>query len=227
MDVLVYLAAEPGRVIPKEELLEAVWGGAFVEEGALSQAIHSLRKALGDDARQPRYIQTIPKRGYRLIAPVEQGQELDLVPAGRLIESAPALSPESTDATRPGPPVSPRRWFWLGLAAAIGLITVAVLWLVWNRHGSAVKGKPRIVVLPFENSGKPEDIYFAHGLTEEISNDLASLPTLHVISQTSAIRFEKGRKPFSQIGKELQVDYVLQPVWHASRSTRSIAAIWR
>src|SRR5688572_24474205 len=59
MDVLVYLASAPGKVISKEELLEAVWQGAFVEEGALSQVIHSLRKALGDDARQPQYIQTI------------------------------------------------------------------------------------------------------------------------------------------------------------------------
>jgi DNA-binding winged helix-turn-helix (wHTH) protein/predicted ATPase len=69
MDLLVYLAAQEERVVPKDELLAAVWGGAFVEEGALSQAVHSLRKALGDDARQPRYVQTIPKRGYRLLAP--------------------------------------------------------------------------------------------------------------------------------------------------------------
>src|SRR4051794_1194612 len=74
MDVLVYLASAPGRVVSKEELLEAVWEGAFVEEGALAQVIHSLRKALGDDARLPQYIQTIPKRGYRLLAPVLLGE---------------------------------------------------------------------------------------------------------------------------------------------------------
>src|SRR5215218_6326723 len=73
MDVLVYLAAESGRVVSKDELLTAVWNGAFVEEGVLAQAVHSLRKALGDDARQPRYIQTIPKRGYRLVASVVPG----------------------------------------------------------------------------------------------------------------------------------------------------------
>jgi DNA-binding winged helix-turn-helix (wHTH) protein/tetratricopeptide (TPR) repeat protein len=74
MDVLVHLASAPGKVISKEELLEAVWEGAFVEEGALSHVIHSLRKALGDDAHQPQYIQTIPKRGYRLVAPVVSGE---------------------------------------------------------------------------------------------------------------------------------------------------------
>jgi DNA-binding winged helix-turn-helix (wHTH) protein/tetratricopeptide (TPR) repeat protein len=69
MGVLAYLAAQSGKVVSKEELLAAVWGGAFVEDGALNQAVHSLRKALGDDARQPRYIQTLPKRGYRLLVP--------------------------------------------------------------------------------------------------------------------------------------------------------------
>jgi DNA-binding winged helix-turn-helix (wHTH) protein len=67
MDVLVHLAANPGSVVSKEDLLKAVWDGAFVEEGALSQAIHAIRKALCDDARQPRFIQTVPKRGYRLV----------------------------------------------------------------------------------------------------------------------------------------------------------------
>ena len=79
MAVLVYLAAQEGRVVSKDELLETVWGGAFVEAGVLSQAVHSLRKALGDDARQPRYVQTIPKRGYRLLAPA--------VPEGKATEA--------------------------------------------------------------------------------------------------------------------------------------------
>ena len=77
MDLLVHLAGQPEKVVSKEELMEAVWGGAIVEEGALSQAVHSLRKILGDDARQPRYIQTIPKRGYRLMAPVLPGTLLE------------------------------------------------------------------------------------------------------------------------------------------------------
>jgi DNA-binding winged helix-turn-helix (wHTH) protein/TolB-like protein/Flp pilus assembly protein TadD len=206
MDVLACLAGDSGRVIAKEELLTAVWGGAFVEEGALSQAIHSLRKALGDDARQPRYIQTIPKRGYRLVAPVVQ--DLELPTGDRLIESPAVLAPEPTP-TLPSFPAS-RRWPWLVLAAVIGLVAIAVLWQAMDRHGLAAQGKPRIVVFPFENLGKPQDIYFAQGLTEEVTNDLASLASLHVISRTSAMRYERGRKPLSQIGKELQVDYVLK-----------------
>ncbi len=80
MDVLIYLAVQEGRVVSKDELLAAVWGSAFVEEGVLSQAIHSLRKALGDDAREPRYVQTIPKRGYRLLAPAVPAEKATEAP---------------------------------------------------------------------------------------------------------------------------------------------------
>ena len=215
MDVLACLAGEPGRVVAKEDLLAAVWGGAFVEEGALSQAIHSLRKALGDDARQPRYIQTIPKRGYRLVTPVVQ--ELEPPPGDRQVEARPVVPPASPYPAPFHLPTS-RPWFWLVFAAAIGLMAVVILWLAGDRLGAilqgsgelAAKGKPRIVVLPFESLGQPQDIYFAQGLAEEITNDLASLPSLHVISRTSAMRFERGRKTLSQIGEELQVDYVLE-----------------
>ena len=83
IEVLVYLACHAGDVVGREELLQAVWPGVIVGDDALTQAIIKLRKALGDDARQPTYIETISKRGYRLIAPVRTavngGQELPIV----------------------------------------------------------------------------------------------------------------------------------------------------
>jgi TolB-like protein/Flp pilus assembly protein TadD len=213
MDVLACLAGDSRKVVAKEDLLTAVWGGAFVEEGALSQAIHNLRKALNDDARQPRYIQTIPKRGYRLVAPVVH--ELEPPPDDGLMESPPVLTPGSTYSPPLRLPTS-RRLLWL-VAAAFGLVAVVILWraggLGATRQESgelAARSKPRIVVLPFESFGLPQDIYFPQGLAEEITDDLASLPSLHVISRASAVRFERGRKPLSQIGEELQVDYVLE-----------------
>jgi TolB-like protein/Tfp pilus assembly protein PilF len=151
MDVLACLAGVPGRVVTKEELLAAVWGGAFVEEGALSQAIHSLRKALGDDARQPRYIQTIPKRGYQLLAPVMRERQV----------------PRPLDEIR-------------------------------------------IVVLPFENLGKPEDPDFAAGLTEEITANLSLLPMVQVIPGRNVLGDKGVLKPLSEIWKKLGVDYVLR-----------------
>ena len=84
MDVLIFLAENAGQVVAKEVLLDQIWNGTIVEEGALPQCIHALRKALGDDARRPSFIETIPRRGYRLIAPI---QEID--------EDADAPSPAS------------------------------------------------------------------------------------------------------------------------------------
>jgi len=235
MDVLACLAAEPGAVVSKEDLLEIGWGGAFVEEGALAQAIHSLRKALGDDARQPRFIQTIPKRGYRLVAsvvPEVTEPEPDAIPPGEL--PAPAAVP----ITAP-----PRRWrVWL-LAGIAFLIVVTILGLVRERtrQPQAVEKAPtgqgnswaqgphsgrgpqgyqrtppqiterrRIVVLPFENLNGPRGAFLAGGLTEEIRNNLASLPFLEVISRTSAAQYEKSYKSLPEIARELKVDYVLE-----------------
>lgn len=183
MDVLVYLAADPGAVVTKEELLEAVWGGSFVEEGALSQAIHNLRKALGDDARQPRFIETIPKRGYRLVAPVVRA------------EATPEpIAPE----TRPS-----RRREWLLVGAAVLAAVLVALWINWTRPG------PRIVVLPFEDLSQPGVAYFSQGLTDEITENLDSPGALQVISRRSAMFYAGKQVPISEIARELNVDYVL------------------
>lgn len=213
MDVLAFLAARPGKVVAKEELLQAVWGGAFVEEGALSQAVHSLRKALGDDARQSRYIQTIPKRGYRLVAPVVAEREA----GGAEVSEAAAGHPPESSAPVP---------FWrrrrVRLLSGLAVVAMAaVLWVARTRPSAirppaerdAVRGAAdgsRIVVLPFENLGKPEDAFFAAGMTEEITKDLASLPSLQVISRTSAMQYAGVHKPLPEIGRELGVAYVLE-----------------
>jgi adenylate cyclase len=208
MDVLACLAGDSGRVIAKEELLATVWGGAFVEEGALSQAIHSLRKALGDDARQPRYIQTIPKRGYRLLAPVE----LERGEAGTVEETFPG--PPQRSPADPGSTSSSGGSRRIRLIQAlVGLMAALALWIAWNRYEAQrqAPGQPiRIVVLPFENLGAPEDPNFAAGLTEEITANLTLLPTVQVIPGRNALGDKGVAKPLSEIGEELKVGYVLQ-----------------
>lgn len=214
MDVLACLAADPGRVVTKEELLAAVWGGAFVEEGALSQAIHSLRKALGDDARQPRYIQTIPKRGYRLLVPVEPERD----EAGAVEEPPPG--PALQSPAPPGlAPTSRRSWRVRLIPVAAGMMMALALWIAWDRQAQREGSEPldleakdeiRIVVLPFENLGKPQDPYFATGLTEEITANLTLLPMVQVIPSRNALGDKGVVKPLEEIGKELEVDYVLQ-----------------
>jgi DNA-binding winged helix-turn-helix (wHTH) protein/TolB-like protein/Tfp pilus assembly protein PilF len=250
MDVLACLAGEPGRVVTKEELLTAVWDGAFVEEGALSQAIHSLRKALGDDARQPRYVQTIPKRGYRLLAPVEPERD----EAEAVEEASP--EPSSQSPANPGStPLSRGSWRARLILAVAGMMVALALWIAWSRHeaqrqvsgqigvkakdgirqvsgqlGVKAKDGIRIVVLPFEELGKPEDPYFAAGLTEEITANLSLLPTMQVIPGRNALGDKGLAKPLSEIGEELAVDYVLQGTvsWRAGqRQVRVIPKLIR
>ncbi|MFL6260824.1 MAG: winged helix-turn-helix domain-containing tetratricopeptide repeat protein [Thermoanaerobaculia bacterium] len=227
MDVLVYLAAEPGEVVSKEDLLEAVWEGAYVEEGVLSQAIHSLRKALGDDARQPRFIQTIPKRGYRLVASVSI-ESAGPVPVPETV----GVAGEETTAPLPATAPSPRWMAWV--LGSIALLTVLLI-LVFpsariNRSGKP-EGAPtpvapegrRIVVLPFEDLNRPADLFFATGLTEEITNDLSSLAALEVISRTSARQYAGAHKPLPEIARELKVDYVLEGTVQWGRNPRGRA----
>lgn len=227
MDVLLCLAADSGKVVTKEELLVLVWGGAFVEEGVLPQAIHSLRKALGDDARQPRYVQTIPKRGYRLLAPVEpERDEVETVGEGKT-----ALLPRS-----PAQPESPtfqgrKRWV---LQAAACMMLALVLWIAWVRHEARRQVEAtnviRIVVLPFEDLGNPEDPYFAAGLTEEITANLTFLPAVQVIPGRNALDDKGVAKPLTTIADELRADYVLQGKvsWRASgRQVRAIPQLIR
>jgi DNA-binding winged helix-turn-helix (wHTH) protein/tetratricopeptide (TPR) repeat protein/TolB-like protein len=212
MDVLVSLAADAGRVVTKEALLAAVWEGAFVEEGALTQVIHALRKALGDDARQPRYIQTIPKRGYRLIAPVElasvepaEQKEGHLEPAPPpLAPMAPVAIPVLRAAERRG-----RARVRLAQAAAV-LMAALVLWIAWARHEAKVKDKEiRIAVLPFENLGEPQDPFFAAGLTEEITANLTLVPGIQVIPGRNALDAQGRTRPIEDLEDELGADYLL------------------
>jgi TolB-like protein/DNA-binding winged helix-turn-helix (wHTH) protein/Flp pilus assembly protein TadD len=219
MDVLVHLAGQPGRVVSKEELLGAVWDGAVVEEGVLSQTIHVIRRALGDDAREPRFIQTVPKRGYRMVAevvPVSPAPPVSPIePAAPAPQPAPAPAPATERA-------APRRLF-----AGLGLLVVVVLGIAWARFGT--RPSPRIVVLPFSSLNRPEKAFFADGLTEEITQDLTSLPALQVISRTSARSYAGTRKPLPRIGEELGVDYVVEGsvLWNDENRVRITSRLIR
>ena len=190
MAVLVYLAARPGRVLSKSELLEAVWGAVAIEEGALPQAIHAIRKAFGDEAKSPRFVETIPKRGYRLVAEV-----------GQIVERA------SADASASG---RTRRRALVSLAALAAVVLATAL---VSRHRT-VEPTPdlpsRVVVLPFQNLGPPRLSFFADGLTEQLTSDLVDLGSLRVISRTSATAYSRAGKTIAEIGDELGIDYVLE-----------------
>jgi TolB-like protein/DNA-binding winged helix-turn-helix (wHTH) protein/Tfp pilus assembly protein PilF len=197
IDTLLVLVANSGRVVEKDELMKSVWPDTFVEEGALARNVSALRKALGDDLEEFHYIETIPKRGYRFVAPVK-----DL--------SAPTLVPLDDKAEKKSPNAFRRVVWWV---AAVFLILAAVLAYAWFTRES--RNSPRIaslVVLPLNSSSNdPAQEYFADSLTEELINSLAKIEALKVISRTSAMTYKGVKnKPLPLIARELNVDAVVE-----------------
>jgi TolB-like protein/DNA-binding winged helix-turn-helix (wHTH) protein/Tfp pilus assembly protein PilF len=216
MKLLELLLERPGEVVTREELRSRVWPnesfGDF--DQAVNIAIAKLRSALGDSAENPRYIETLPKRGYRFIA------EVAVVETGvhaKVPESAAAGLPVATPEYQlpaAGLPTAPERRPWpaRGVIAAVAVLVLGVLALWISRaRGHAPTGIRSIVVLPLDNlSGEASQDYFADGMTDELITDLAQISALRVISRTSAMVYKGARKPLPQIARELNVDAVVE-----------------
>lgn len=200
LDTLLTLVEHRGHVIAKGELLELVWPNTFVEEATLTQNIFTLRKALDDSPDDHHYIETVPKRGYRFVAPV---QLLDQPGASANGES----QPHWTQA---------RRRF---LGALLGIVVVATSAGLFSRVRSRER-KPEpagvritLAVLPFQNlTPDPQQEYFSDGLTEEMITQLGGLnpERLGVIARTSAMHYKGTSETAGQIGKELGVEYLVE-----------------
>jgi TolB-like protein/DNA-binding winged helix-turn-helix (wHTH) protein/Tfp pilus assembly protein PilF len=213
--VLVVLAAHPGALVTREEIRKEVWGpDRFVEfDQSLNFCVKQIRSALGDQADTPQFIETLPRRGYRFIAPVEFLGG-DGAKRGSRIAFSPAATVPAT-ASEPFARARARRRFW---AVAGATVFVAVAALLVSRRPSTSEAKPgngrvMLAVLPFENmSSDPEQEYFSDGLTEEMITGLARLGPgrLGVIARTSSSAYKGKHTPVDQIGRELGVDYVLE-----------------
>ena len=202
MQVLVCLAETPARVVSKEELLSQIWPGTFVSDDVLLRCISELRKALADDVRNPHYVQTIPKSGYRLVAAVEQ-----------MPEQVPESDRSDDLALFPGRRPQARRWLLMAaLLVAFVLTAVLVLWR--ERLPGVVKGQTNVLaVLPFVDlSGGADQAFFSDGLTEELITELGRLDPerVKVIARTSAMHYKNSRMRVDQIGKELGADFVVE-----------------
>jgi TolB-like protein/DNA-binding winged helix-turn-helix (wHTH) protein/Flp pilus assembly protein TadD len=206
--VLMTLLDKPGMVVTREELRKKLWDtDTFVDfEHSLGTAINKIREALGDSAENPRFIETLPRRGYRFIAPVNEPS-----PHGRPFVVA--GESQELEATRPLPLMSQTLWQRgaLGIAAVIA-IAVLVWGIARNRVLPPGSAHPRsIAVLPLENlSHDPQQEYFADGLTEALITDLGKISALRVISRTSVIRYKGAKKPVPEIARELGVDTLLE-----------------
>ncbi len=192
MDVLVALAERAGAVVSIEELLASVWKGVVVGDGSVYLAIRQLRQVLDDSSSGTRFIETIPKRGYRLTVPVEP----EAIPAE-------AMQPPAR------PSVARPRRLWLGVACAIVAIVTAGVIALWGR--APAHTDKSVAVLPFENlSSDPEQDYFADGVTAEILNALAAVRGLRVTGQVSSFHFKNRSESPQAIAATLGVEHLLQ-----------------
>ncbi len=204
MEVLVYLAKNQGEVVSREALEANIWTGVIVGYDAVSGSIIKLRKALGDDTRNPTYIKTVSKRGYQLIAPV-------LTDTFSLNESpdTEALSSDSV-TTRNEKTIKQ-----LGSILGFTLIAGLLLYLLTPDNSEQPMGTlastPSVVVLPFKNlSDDPKQDYLSEGITDDLITDLSRVDSLRVIARQSSYYYKQNPARLEDIASQLQVLYIIE-----------------
>ncbi len=228
-DVLLYFVQNPGRVLPRDELLKNVWPETYVDEGSLAQSISVLRRALEEKPGDNSYIVTLPGRGYQFVSPVKFAAPESLsnimdVATAASIPSRELPFPQHMVGTsavtqrdeREGSSIPLRRPSARFIAALIlGALLVGGC-VSWFALRPAARAKPRkvmLAVLPFMNlTGDPGQEYISDGLTEEMIAQLGEMnhAELGIIARTSAMTYKGTTKSVTQIGRELGVDYVLE-----------------
>jgi TolB-like protein/DNA-binding winged helix-turn-helix (wHTH) protein/Flp pilus assembly protein TadD len=207
--VLTVLLDFAGEVVTREELRSRLWpADTFVDfDHRLAAAISKLRDALDDSAESPRFIETVGRRGYRFLLPVELAEPLADTVGGSQAQASlelPAETSRAWEATWP-------RAALAGGALVILLVLGFLLLRRWRLTDSALPRISSIAVLPLENlSNDPEQQYFVEGMTDEIITDLAKLPGIRVISRTSAMQYKNTHKTMPEIARELNVDAVVE-----------------
>jgi TolB-like protein/DNA-binding winged helix-turn-helix (wHTH) protein len=210
LKVLIFLAESGGRLVGRQELIDALWGDAFVTDHVLNRAIGQLRKALGDDPKQPRYIETVPTLGYRFIGEIQSLGSEELPAEG---EPLAASYPEDAPAAGAGPRI--RSWRILrggGVLVCVAvLVGGAVAFRMERARMAAATSVRSLAVLPLKNlSGDPSQDYVADGMTEELITDIGQISALTVISPTTALHYKDASKSPQEIAGELHVDAVVE-----------------
>ena len=231
MDVLVLMVKHAGQVVSREEFIQSVWNGTFVTDEVLSRCVYRLRQALGDDTKKPRFIETVSKRGYRLIAPVSESTTT-MVTAE---PEAAKLPLESTHQQRlnlePGRHHRITREYLYWILSAAAVCVSVVIYLLHAANGPQKEASNRdvgvgsaafayqqaqdtsnsIAILPFVNmSGSPENDYFCDGISEELIGLLSRVPSLKVVARTSSFEFKDKGTDVRRIAQQLGVNNVLE-----------------
>jgi TolB-like protein/DNA-binding winged helix-turn-helix (wHTH) protein/Flp pilus assembly protein TadD len=201
--ILLLLLARPGEVVTRDEVRRSLWpGDTFVDfDVGLNSAVKRLRDALGDSAENPRFVETLPRRGYRFVAAVDARPESPVQgqgpgPPKRAAATASGRSPVTTP---------------------VAVVAALLAGLTLGGKGDLPRGSPAptpirsIAVIPFENlTGNREQDYFVDGMTDAVITDLAQVRALRVISRTSVMQYKPANKSLPRIAEELQVDAVVE-----------------
>lgn len=200
MEVLVYLAKHPGEVISHESLEAEIWAGTVVGYGSVPASIIKIRKALGDDSRNPRYIETVSKRGYRLIMPVlpVSGDE--------------AMREPATPGAREKSGFSSRRRRRAALYAVSGLVVLlGAFAYVVNKPGHSASRVPSVLVLPFRNLGDdPREEHLSDGIADDLITDLSRIGSLRVMARQTSYYYKNSHADPGEIFRQLHVSYIVE-----------------
>ena len=203
---LLALLETGGEVISKDDLMERVWPGTFVEESNLSKNVSLLRKALSNGHDHSDYIETIPTIGYRFVEPVQHkaGGDAAMERNGDVV-----MPVEKEKLVVPAP--SHRLWLWSGFALLL-LVGTSLVWFKWTRHQSTlIPAGASVAVMPFLNlTGETEQDYFSDGLTDHLIADLSRLKDFKVIARGSIFRYKGKSVDWREAGQQLNVAAILE-----------------
>jgi TolB-like protein/DNA-binding winged helix-turn-helix (wHTH) protein/Flp pilus assembly protein TadD len=213
--VLAMLLERPGALVTREELRERLWGRTVVDfDHGLNKAINKIREALGDSAENPRFVETVARRGYRFLADVTRiDTAADRQPAPDTEVVVPPTDSHRIELADAGLP--PKQAYlahaWKGVGLVLALVLAASLsWILYSQNRSSSKIRS-LAVLPLESlSGDASQDYFTDGMTDALIADLGQISALRVISRTSVMTYKGVRKRLPEIAHELNVEAVVE-----------------
>lgn len=216
--LLVALIERRGEIVTRDELRERLWPGNIVVEfdNGLNNAVNKLRAALDDSATEPRYVETVGRRGYRFLAAVEPEPETQPPDAASAATPRPDRAPEPPGRLQAPAPEADgrertriaRRWPWALAATAVLAVAATLLYAGWTKDTPQIRS---LAVLPLANlSSDLDQEYFSDGMTDTLITQLAGIRSLRIISRQSIMRYKGSAVPMPTIARELGVDAVIE-----------------
>jgi TolB-like protein/DNA-binding winged helix-turn-helix (wHTH) protein/Flp pilus assembly protein TadD len=197
MELLIFLVERKGQLVTRDQVAAKLWPDGITVDTvpAINNAIRKIRTAFHDSAENPKHLETVVGKGYRFVGDLEV---IKIGPAEAVAPPAPAV---------PAPPRR-RRWLLLAASAVVLIAAGSLTRLLWRAPAAPIRS---LAVLPLQNlSADPAQNYFAEGITDELTTNLAKIGSLRVISRTSTMQYAGNHKPMRQIAEELHVDAVLE-----------------